>query len=319
MNQYLVAIDGGGTKTEYLLTDLEGKTIKSVTHGPTNVTAGLLGQAAYNLREGMRVLLEDLEDYRLEAVVIATAGVDTAKDQASARQVFAELLPMENIGQLVVINDAMAAMVNAGDQRPAMVLIGGTGVSCVGQNQAGAWCKVSGLDYLLADEGSGYDAGRLALRAAVQSADGRGPKSKLEVAVLQHFEVEDIYALKDEIYSPLIGKEQIASLAIETLQLAREGDQVAHSIIDYCIKQQLLCVTTVCQELEFGESEFQLIPTGSFLLNLLPEFEAQLAVQVPQAKVVRLETTPVYGSLAIAQKILQGAQIEEFDLRQLTK
>ena len=314
MTEYLVAIDGGGTKTEYLLADLDGQVVKTITHGPTNITAGSLGQAAYNLREGMRLLLEGQSDYQIASLVMAVAGLDTPKDRQAATSVFREILDTDKIRQFLIVNDAVAALINGTSELPAVVLVAGTGASCLGKNARGQMVKVSGLDYLLADDGSGYDAGRLTLKAAVQSTDGRGQKTKLQELVFSHFGVENVFELKDEIYSPLISKEEVASFAADCLELARQGDSVARAIIDYCQGQLLLDVQAVAARLGFADEDFTLIPCGSFLLAMISEFRELLQTKLPHARLVHPDKTPVYGSLEIAKRLHAGENVNNFDI-----
>ena len=314
MTNLIIGIDGGGTKTEYLLSDLDGHVLNTVLHAPTSLSASGLGQAAFNLREGIRLLLEEQKEPDIAIMVMAVAGLDTMRERDAATQVFGEILSSWAIHRLVLINDGIAALVNATEQTPAIVLIGGTGASCIGRNQAGQTYKVSGLDYLLADEGSGYDAGRLSIRAAVQSYDGRGLKTKLEQTVFEHFHVTTASALKNEVYSPQITKNEVASFAKDCIDLAKKGDQVAQAIIDYCLDQLVLNVVTVAHQLNFHQQVFDLVVTGSFVRRLANEFTPKLKARLPLAKLITSEKTPAYGSLQIAQKILAGEDIKQFEV-----
>lgn len=313
MTSYLVAIDGGGTKTDYLLSDLNGQVIKQLSHSPTSLTTNGIGIAAFNLREGMRLLFEGIPTGEIAVLVIAVAGLDTREENDQAHTIFSEVLNTFPFGQLKLINDSMAALANGSQAKQAIILIGGTGSNCLGYNQSQIK-KVSGLDYVLTDEGSGYDAGRLALRAAVRSFDGRGPKSLLEGLVFDHFQVKKASQLKAKVYNPVLTKAEMASLAQECHQAMKAGDSVATAIINYCLDELLLNVQTVAQQLALADQAFDLVIAGSFITNLSDLFHQKLSLKLPQARLIVPEQLPVFGALKIAQQIHAGQDCRQYDL-----
>ncbi|MBQ6449304.1 hypothetical protein IJJ08_00150 [bacterium] len=314
MTPRIIAIDGGGSKTDYLLADLEGHVVRTLTGGPTSVSANNLGQAGYNLREGIHQLLENETETTVKIATIAVAGLDTRKDMTSAEKVFGEVLSDWSLERLTLVNDSVAALVNGTTRRPALVLIAGTGTNCFGWTTTGRTHRVSGLDYLLSDEGSGYDAGRLAIKAAVRSFDGRSPQTSLQRVVFEHFEVETAGQLKDEIYSPQITKDEVAALAQSVIQQARGGDRTAQQILEYCLGQLIVNVQTVARKLQIESQEFGLVIAGNFLLALEPQFRHFLEQTHLHAYVINPGTQPVYGSLTIAQKLLAGAPIDDYQI-----
>jgi N-acetylglucosamine kinase-like BadF-type ATPase len=214
MTEYIIGIDGGGTKTDGLCSDTSGHVLTRATTGPTSLTATSLGMASLNLVETFRQLTAQLtgETY-FPKVVIGVAGLDTPEEKQRAEDVFRDVLTAYHIGSLTIVNDIQLVLA-AGAKAPNVVaLIAGTGSQCFGKTADGRAARTAGMDFLLADQGSGYEIGRMVLRAATASYDGRAAYSVLEELVLKHFEVNDFNDLKSKVYFPVLNKGQVAELA----------------------------------------------------------------------------------------------------------
>ena len=62
MEQYILGIDGGGTKTDVICADLNGATVGHGSSGPTNITTTSIGAASFNLIEAVRQAMETLDE-----------------------------------------------------------------------------------------------------------------------------------------------------------------------------------------------------------------------------------------------------------------
>lgn len=310
MASYLVGIDGGGTKTKLVISNLSGQVLNQVSAAQSNLTAGGLGLAAFNLREGIRQLLEPLPAAPIEVMVLALAGLDNNYEREQAQQVLLPTFNLWPIKKLILLNDTISALKGNSSSKTAMVLISGTGSQCFAINGS-RHCSVGGLDYLLSDEGSGYDIGRLALRASVASTDGRTIPSSLPSAVLAHFRAGNIRELKQAVYHPPLSKSEIAALAKITVAQMRTGDKLAKIIIDNALAQLLNYVQTAHQAILLPSS-FDLVLAGSLLLNLTDLCKPLMQKSFPHAKIITANKEPALGSLKIAQLIYQGEKATSF-------
>ncbi len=307
---YLIGIDGGSSKNEILVTNSQGKVLRRSDNRSSGLSNNNLGLAAFSLRELLRIALEGLPELPIKVIVYGIAGLDTKEEERTSRPVFTEILSSWTINKFILLNDAVLALVNGTTAKNAIVLVGGTGSNCLGRNDQGHCAKSGGLNFALSDDGSGFDAGRLALKAAIKSLDGRGPHTSLQKSVFEALHAKNLSQLKNQIYNPLISKTEIASLAPLVVKAYHDGDPVATGIVDYCIQRLLEHVLAVARHLQLTDKPFDLVLAGSFLLNLIPEFTAQLEKTLPLAVIVSKDTAPVYGAIKIAQKIASG---EKFD------
>lgn len=308
---YLVGIDSGGTKNEVLVADLEGNILNRIANQNSGFSASDVGLSALSMRESLRIALESLPEKPIAVLVCGLAGLDTKDEARTSRPILEEVLSSWQIDQLVLLNDAALALANGTNSQNAIVLVGGTGSNCLGYNTQGQQAKAGGLNFALSDDGSGFDAGRLALKAAVKSLDGRGPKTVLEKMVFNFFHINTLAQLKNQVYHPLINKKEIAALAPLVIQAYGDGDSVATGIINYCLDRLVEHVVAVATKLHFHQQAFDLILTGSFLLNLVEEFNQVLVKQLPLAQIVSKDQAPVYGAIKIAQRIYAGEKSDD--------
>src|SRR5204862_1881072 len=117
-------------------------------------------------------------------ICLGIAGVDRAGDQNVVREI------MDRIGYkatILIVNDALIALQAGIGDAPGIVVVSGTGSIAYGRNAQGEAARAGGWGHVLGDEGSGYWIGRLALRAVVRHADGRGRATRLTPLLLGHF------------------------------------------------------------------------------------------------------------------------------------
>ena len=181
----VLGIDVGGTKTVCLLADDDERVIAEGREEGAN----LQGAGELALEKVLHSVMEKTLDGTgvvPSAICLGIAGVDRASDEAVVRSI------MSRIGykaRILVVNDALIALQAGVGDAAGIVIVSGTGSIAYGRNDAGEASRAGGWGYVLGDEGSGYWIGRLALRAVVRHADGRGRVTSLTPRLLAHFGV----------------------------------------------------------------------------------------------------------------------------------
>ncbi len=132
-----------------------------------------------------------------------------------------------------------------------IVLIAGTGSIALGQDRQGHTARAGGWGYLIGDEGSGYDLGRRAIRAAAKAADGRGLQTSLLPALLAHWELEHPMQIIDEVYRER-DKGTIAGCAGLVFDAADAWDPVASRLVQSGAAELASAAGAVEQALDFG-------------------------------------------------------------------
>lgn len=302
---YYLAIDGGGTKTKVICASQDGIVLAEGLSGPTNLTATNAGAASFSLQEAIRQATQMLpKDADIKNVVMGLAGMDTLDEEEIAKALFGQVFAAYNIKTFTIVNDIVIGMASGSTHPDAITLISGTGSNCYGRNAEGFEAKSSGMDYILADQGSGYQIGLDTLKMAVKSFDGRVPKSLLEEMVCQNFQIESIVNLKRYVYSPQMTKPEIAELAKITLAAQEKGDAVATGILEWAVFELVEMARAVVTKLDMVDRVIDCVLVGSITKNAF--IAQQLATKLPQIcpKIVLVcpDQEPVYGALKMAMK-----------------
>ncbi len=149
------------------------------------------------------------------------------------------------------------------------------GVGVVAATGATAWGRRKhppatsghgGWGSLLGDEGSGYDLGHSALRAACKAVEGRlGLPTRLPEAIAEYFgfPVENFHNdMIRRAYHPPLTRAEIASLSPIVVNLAREGDPACMALVTR-VGEDLAALALFCaRQLFSAEDQFQLVVAG---------------------------------------------------------
>lgn len=228
VTDFVIGVDGGGTRTRALILDLDGR-----ERGEAEGEAGLVDPqdpaAAAEAIAGTVARVAAAAGVALPATALC-AGLAGAGREGARRAVEDRLQPRSLARTVLVVTDAEAAFFDAFEDGPGILVIAGTGSVAWGRGLSGAMARAGGWGALVGDEGSGHDVGRRALRAAARAADGRGPDTALLDAILRHLELD---APDDLIpWGARAAKAEIAALAPLVCEVAAGADPAATRIVE---------------------------------------------------------------------------------------
>ena len=150
-----IAIDGGGTKTEYLLLDKHFQVVDHYLGGCLN--HDLLGNGwaavSLDLKASIDVLLKrnglDISD--IKDVAAGISGVDTAEDQKQIDACFSSV----GISRFIAVNDGYLPIAAENPAVWGVSLNCGTGMCCAAIDPSGNRIKLAGMDDWSGDAGGG--------------------------------------------------------------------------------------------------------------------------------------------------------------------
>ncbi|MFA6475153.1 MAG: BadF/BadG/BcrA/BcrD ATPase family protein [Patescibacteria group bacterium] len=305
----VLGLDVGATKTTAAIGDSK-RIYSQGENGPGNIHDNTPNDIITHLRSATDQAVKQLHLAQLpqfRAIVVGMAGIDSPHDQSLAEKLVIQALKtwLAPHCQLQVMNDIHIVRSSGSDDPYGMALIAGTGSHCFGINHKGELAHAGGLEYILSDEGSAYEMGLKALRAAIRSGDGRIKPTGLEKAVLKHFKVGTIRSLEPVVYHGTgLRKTDIAQLAKLVDAQAKKGDWRALEIIDETMAELVLLVSAVVQRLKLQAVPFDLVVVGGvFNISALPfldTFKKKIKPICPRAEVIQPKYPPVYGAVRLA-------------------
>src|SRR5262245_52146687 len=168
---HVLGVDAGGSKTVALLADRNGQVVAEARGGGANLQV----HGELEVEKTLHAVIDELlsaHHVTPAAACLGIAGVDRERDGQTIRSVVRRLGFRERV---LVVNDALIALVAGGGIGPGLVLVSGPGSIAYGVSPDGVAARAGGWGSALGDEGSAYWIGRRALAAVTRQADGRGP------------------------------------------------------------------------------------------------------------------------------------------------
>lgn len=222
---YDIGIDGGGTKTQAVLTDKHGRVLAQAFTTATNPNdVGVEKSVELVVSLVISLLTQTGVDPAHVSLFAGISGALNHKENLLSK--LGDALPA--IGKIDVGSDIVNLMYAELPPGDGACVICGTGSACFLTCQDDLY-RIGGWGYLLDSAGSGYDIGRMALEATLKAYDGRGQATMLTQLLTSYLGKPTQDALTD-IYQK--GKSYIASCAPFVFEAATLGDAVAEAILD---------------------------------------------------------------------------------------
>ncbi|MBQ8425609.1 MAG: hypothetical protein IJX17_06270 [Clostridia bacterium] len=228
----LIAVDGGGTKTEFILATDDGRVLATKKYKGTNLNSVSFEDAFTTLEHGLYDMSELALNNKLEiaGVYFGLAGGVNGKNAEVVYNYFKnkyfQNIPFSNAGD--DLNAINAGVKNAPN---GIAVIAGTGSNVMLKKDGMVLPnpQLSGWGYMFDKGASGFDFGRDAIIASKKDLNGTGKKTIITNKLEKKLNGPVFDSLK-EVYSK--GVDYVASLAPIVFDAYREGDEVAKAIIE---------------------------------------------------------------------------------------
>jgi N-acetylglucosamine kinase-like BadF-type ATPase len=308
--ELLLSVDGGGTKTQAVISDLDGKVLarglapSSTVHNVgfeqscQALTIAIEGALVNVLGPQARAEGRVWRSARIAAACFGLAGVDSKEDEDEVSRWVREqaITP-----RFTVVNDSELILAAGTPEGWGVALVAGTGSVCLGRTREGRTVRVGGWGPILGDEGSGYQMALSALHRATQTADGRAEATALLEAVLRHWSLREAGALIRHVHADAMTPSEIAGLATVVVDLAARNDADARGIVEDAASQLARHVQTVVRKL--GATKPPLALAGGLLrASLRQALQAKVGDDVGPVNYV---TDPALGGIVLARRLLQ--------------
>ncbi len=313
--EYILGVDGGGSKTTVQIADIKGKIVAEVVSGASSYKSVGISKAIENLNMAVFSAINNLkthDDVRFISSCFGFAGNDAEEDSKT----YKEIVFNNKLGRYldpertIICNDTRIGIELGGKNNNKIIVIAGTGSNCLGINEDGDQIRASGWDYILADEGSGYAVGLKALKAVMRAYDGRGKKTLLSETILKELNLKKVLDLVRWAYNEPFSKVRIGALAKTVSVTAQMGDRISMDILVKEAEEAAVSVITVADKLGFKNKNFDLIFTGS-LFKCEEHFKNVLMRRVkesfPKVNFMPRIKNPVEGAIKLAVEKLKDS------------
>ena len=286
--KYYLGIDGGGTKTEFLLTDENRNVISCIAKTGSNPNDIGMEKCVDILLEGIDDITKNIDKNSLY-IFAGVAGLATGNNAKILRENLSKKYPNVEVASDVV--NALEICLHGQD---GLAVICGTGISaviCKGQK----YKIVGGYGHLFEDGGSGYSYGRDAVKVALRYEDGCGEKTVLYDYLCERLG-GGVRAHLREILTK--GKFYVASFC----PLVFKGYNVGDSVCKEIIMENLEATVAMVKDALFVSG--QVLPKIAFMGGVSKEvlFREYLTKVFGAHAVSFCDEKPVWGAVYRAMK-----------------
>lgn len=300
--QYVVGIDGGGTKTLACVADLNGNKVSEYVSGPCNIKSNKIAIVDSTILQLLNCCAEGagIQISEFKCITMGSAGAGRENDRTILENIIRHV---GYNGKLIVIDDFQTALRGAVNERYGIILISGTGSVCFGVNPAGRSRRVGGWGHIIGDEGSGYYIGKEILSSVMRSFDCREPNTILTQKVFEYLGIMNHQQLIEFVYSEKTGKKQIAGIAKLLDEAFEKKDKAAEQITEAAAQHLFDQIKIIVKNLNLENTAVKIAFGGSIISNDTPvrrKLCNMVESEYPQINIVNPSSNAAWGAVLIA-------------------
>ena len=291
---YIIGVDGGGTKTEVAAYNLMDEKIAASTTGPANPAVDY-NLAEKNILLGLSQCLHSINTKGAEGecrgIYMGIAGIEVKDNKSRLEEQIRKAFRCHVIG----VHDAELAHAATFYGNDGIITIAGTGSVSYGRYK-GNTHRTGGWGHVLGDEGSGYWIALEALKRMTLEEDLGMKVSTLSQQMMTYLGIHSVAGMKDFVHAS--GKYDIAATTTAVVKAAQEGDEEALKILARA-GQELAVMTErlykkleICSPVEIGFS-------GGILRNVRQvreSFRAHLESNLDSIKILEDPVSSTKGA-----------------------
>lgn len=300
MTKYYIAADGGGSKLQAVLYDESLHVVRTARAAGVNTLFKPAETVRENIQAMMTALLADLDGEIVAADLCLLGGKNETMDalnRAGCQNVF--------------FHDEPSLGLTATLMTEGVVALSGTGSDAFFVKNGQTPASIGGWGPLLGDEGSGYDIGLNAIKAAIYAYEGRKEPSILYDLVMEWWDLDRLW----DIVSYLAGnpdyRHEVASAAKLCSKAAHLGDHIALRIYEHAALEMALQARTIIEQHRSEWDGTVVIMGGAWKGHprMFEVFKCEMELMYPEARVELPLFEPVVGC-AVLRCLREGMSLD---------
>ena len=302
----IVAVDGGGTKTDIAICALDGTLVTRSRLGTFAPHLVGLAQTVKYLDAAVGNLLAGAGRPPVAAAAVCFCDIDFPFEAEDFRAGLAE---HSWAGQKLFSDNDMFALLRTGtDEATAVAVVCGTGTNCVGRSADGRVVRFAAIGDVSGDWGGGAGLGQAAIWHSARAADGRGPATALEPLLVRALGRDSMDEVILGFHVGELSYSDIPQLVPLIFEAASTGDEVANMLIDRQADEIVALATAALRRLDVLGRPCPVVLGGGVIAArhacLLEAIDQKLARQAPLARPVIISEPPIIGAACLAFDLL---------------
>ncbi|RZJ93585.1 MAG: N-acetylglucosamine kinase [Brevundimonas sp.] len=300
-----LGVDGGGTKTAFVLVDPAGRELARHEGGSSyHVEIGVESLHAL-LHEGVQSVLGQA-GATADDIAYAFFGLPAHGEDSQIQPVL-DVIPEALLGhrRYACGNDMICGWAGSLGGADGINIVAGTGSIGYGERK-GLSARGGGWGEIFSDEGSAYWIAVQGLNVFSRMADGRLPRGPLHDLLTAEFALKSDLDLCGHIYANP-ARDRIAALSRLVAQAAGEGDQAARAVFNQAGHELAGIVDAIRRQLDYPAGEpINLSYSGGVFRSgalVLQPFRERLATWSADYRIVAPRYSPAMGAAIYAARL----------------
>jgi N-acetylglucosamine kinase-like BadF-type ATPase len=303
---YILGFDGGGTKTECILEDADGKLLARATTGPSNPLRTGYMRAWFALGEAADSVMarQKIKAMQIGAVCAGLGGAGRPGVVRRVTTYFEKSFPN---AEVLVTTDLEIALEAAFAGGEGILLLAGTGSAAFGRDANGRTARAGGRGPWFSDEGGAFDIGRRAVQAIALADEHRGPETALTRRILSPNVWRDWTLLLEAVAKN--PDDVFPKIFPFVAQQADKADAVSQKILSEAALSLAGLAFSVARELGWQDRAFSIAKSGGVYGRSKffdAAIEAEVGKALPQARLVPVEMSAAEAAVRMALRQLRS-------------
>jgi len=247
-----IGVDGGGTKTEFILTDRGGSVV--ARHIATGCNPSVVGptRAREILTTALLAATENCQT-EISSTLLCMAGSPDFWREFAAK--------LTGFGKVDSVTDAVPVLELATTDKPGLVMHAGTGSFVALHAPDDTIRYAGGLGWRIGDPGSAQDIGRRGVARGLAELQGWAEKSALSPALAEVFGADTPSIITAALHQNPEPNQLIGSFAAKVSQFAAAGDTAAREVVLTSCTELLACAELAALRV-FPSAGLRTLPSG---------------------------------------------------------
>lgn len=250
--EYIIGVDGGGTKTDYLIFTTEGEFVDALHVGSRSheVLYGGFAEVEETVLADLEYLLKknNISRSSIAAAAFGMAGIDTPAQLAEMKGI----LSKASLRRFVAANDSILGIKAGCSSGVGICSINGTGTVASGIDENGEILQVGGIGFASGDIAGGFVIATMAVRAVYDYYFRCGAETILTEKLMNYFNISDpgelMNVINEKFYADRESDKEIITILFDAVNT---GDAVAEEIVKEVAEQLAKSVSGCIKNLHF--------------------------------------------------------------------
>lgn len=311
---YWLGIDGGGTKTEYILSDEKGNILARKRTGTISYKQIGKENCICMIKSAMEELVESILPDRSTELYTCCALPNYGESREADGFLKERIETILADYHMYLVNDCQVGWAGSLGLEAGINLVAGTGAIAYGQDEEQNSVRAGGWNDEFSDEGSCAWLGKKTMEVFSKESDGRAEPGPLLQIVREKFSLTEDMDIVD-IYEAQYQNDRTRKADLQRLLLkaAEQGDRNAVKIYEEAARELSLTVLAVFRKLKFRTvAEVQvsysggLFHAGRYILDPLRRELSSYPIQLTEPLF-----TPAYGAVLLSASHWGDAELTE--------